>query len=74
MTKVEGTNYYGVKISDIISKGYTNMIFCRMNPGAAANDWGNKWNQTGNLEVSDFTSGKNCFSVPDGLWDGPCQN
>lgn len=70
MTKVEGTNYYGVKISDIISKGYTNMIFCRMNPGAAANDWGNKWNQTGNLEVSDFTSGKNCFSVPSGSWDG----
>lgn len=70
MTKVEGTNYYGVKISDIISKGYTGMIFCRMNPGVAANNWDNKWNQTGDLKVSDFTSGKNCFSVPSGSWDG----
>ncbi len=70
MTKVEGTNYYGVKITDIISNGYTGMIFCRMNPGAAANNWDNKWNQSGNLKVSDFISGKNCFSVPDGSWDG----
>lgn len=70
MTKVEGTNYYGVKITDIISNGYTGMIFCRMNPGYAANNWNNKWNQTGDLKVSDITSGKNCFSVPDGLWDG----
>ena len=69
MTKVEGTNYYGVKISDIISKGYTGMIFCRMNPGAAANNWDNKWNQTGDLSVSTFTSGKNCFSLPSGSWN-----
>ena len=70
MTKVDGTNYYGVKISDIISKGYTGMILCRMNPGAAANNWNNKWNQSGDLKVSDFTSGKNCFTVPNGSWDG----
>lgn len=70
MTKVEGTNYYGVKISDIISKGYTGMIFCRMNPGNAANNWNNKWNQSGDLDVSDFTSGKNCFTVASGSWDG----
>ena len=70
MTKVDGTNYYGVKISDIINKGYTGMIFCRMNPGAPANNWDNKWNQTGDLKVSDFTSGKNCFTVKAGTWDG----
>lgn len=70
MTKVEGTNYYGVNILDIISKGYTSMIFCRMNPGASENKWENKWNQTGDLKVSDFTSGNNCFSVPSGSWDG----
>ena len=70
MTKVEGTNYYGVKITDIISNGYTGMIFCRMNPGAAANNWDNKWNQTGDLTVATFTSGKNCFSVPSGSWNG----
>lgn len=70
MTKVEGTSYYGAKISDIISKGYTNLIFCRMNPANAGNDWNNKWNQTGNLNVSDFKSGKNCFTVPSNSWDG----
>lgn len=70
MTKVEGTNYYGVKISDIISNGYTNLIFCRMNGGTSTNSWDNKWNQTGDLNVSDFTSGKNCFAVPAGSWDG----
>lgn len=70
MTKVEGTNYYGVKISDIISKGYTGMIFCRMNPGNSTNDWDYKWDQTGDLTVSTFTSGKNCFIVPDGSWSG----
>lgn len=37
--------------------GYPNVIFCRMNPGAAANDWSNKWNQTSDLKVpSDGTN------------------
>lgn len=70
MTKVEGTSYYGVKISDIVSAGYTGMIFCRMNPSASANNWNNKWNQSGDLKVQDFKSGKNCFTVKSGTWDG----
>ncbi len=45
----------------------TGMIICRMNPGATENDWGNKWNQTGNLTVP--TDGKTCFSLPYGNWD-----
>ena len=69
MTKIEGTPYYGAKISDTISKGYTGMIFCRMNPSATANNWNNKWNQSGDLKVSDFTSGNNSFDVPSGSWD-----
>ena len=28
------------------------VIFCRMNKGAAANNWNNKWNQTGDLSVN----------------------
>ena len=35
-----------------ISKKYTKVIFCRMNPSKPANNWDNKWNQTSNLSVS----------------------
>ena len=34
-------------------EGYSNVIFCRMNPATTANNWNNKWNQTSNLNVSD---------------------
>ena len=70
MEKVPNTSYYGVKISDIVAKGYTGMIFCRMNPSTTVNNWNNKWNQSGDLKVSDFTSGKNLFTVGSGVWDG----
>ena len=32
-------------------EGYSNVIFCRMNPDAAENNWDNKWNQTADLIV-----------------------
>ena len=48
--------------------GYPNVIFCRMNPSASANNWNNKWNQTGDLTIP--TNGNNCFTVPSGSWDG----
>lgn len=41
----------------IVPAGYT-YIFCRMNGSDTNNDWGNKWNQTGNLS---YTSGTNCY-------------
>ena len=44
-----------------------NVIFCRMNPGAAANNWNNKWNQTADLTTP--TDGKNLYTVKDGTWD-----
>ena len=44
------------------------MIFCRMNPNASANNWNNKWNQTGDLIIP--SDGKNLFTVPSGAWDG----
>lgn len=49
-------------------EGYTNVIFCRMNPAATDNNWDNKWNQTGDLTVP--TDGKNYYVVPNGAWDG----
>ena len=61
---VGGTKYYKVAAPS----GYPNVIFCRMNPSASANNWNNKWNQTGDLTVP--TNGQNLFSVPSGAWDG----
>ena len=51
----------------IIPAGYTNVIFCRMNPGNATNNWDNKWNQTSDLSVP--TNGNNCYTVKDGTWN-----
>ena len=50
------------------SKTYPNVIFCRMNPSASANNWDNKWNQTGDLVIPG--NGDNMFTVPSGSWDG----
>ena len=63
MTKVEGEAYiYEVEVP----AGYTKVIFVRMNGSTTENNWSNKWNQTGNLDIP--TDGKNMFK-PDG-WDG----
>ena len=65
MTKVEGeSNLYEVTVP--AGKNFTNVIFCRMNPNAAANNWNNKWNQTSDL-VYNGTS--NCYTVKEGTWD-----
>ena len=47
MTGSNGT--YTVEVPD----GYTSVIFCRMNGATTENNWNNKWNQTGDLTVSD---------------------
>lgn len=63
MTKVEGEAYiYEVEVP----AGYTKVIFVRMNGSTTENNWGNKWNQTGNLDIP--TDGKNMFKPDD--WDG----
>ncbi len=61
------TPYYDCYEVDVPS-GFTKVIFCRMNPQNTTNNWNNKWNQTGDLTIP--TDGKNCFSVPNGSWDG----
>ena len=46
MTKFKDNKYYVVK-----PDGYPNVIFCRMNGSASANNWNNKWNQTKDLTI-----------------------
>ena len=50
-----------------VPAGYPNVIFCRMNPSASANNWNNKWNQTADLVIP--TSGANHYTVKEGTWD-----
>lgn len=62
MTKVaNGDSVYRV----VINKQNANIIFCRMNPNAAANNWNNKWNQTADLK---WSTG-NMYTVTEGTWD-----
>lgn len=64
MTKVsDQTDLYEVSVPS----GFPNVIFCRMNPSATDNNWNNKWNQTGDLEIP--TNGKNHYTVQNGTWD-----
>lgn len=66
MTKVAGeTNLY--EVTTPTDKKYPNVIFCRMNPSAAANNWTNKWNQTDDLTIP--TDGKNHYTVKENTWD-----
>ena len=49
-------------------QSHKNVIFCRMNSANTTKlDWGNKWNQTGDLI---WDGSKNLFTVPSGSWDG----
>ena len=48
--------------------GYPNVIFCRMNPNATANNWNNKWNQTVDLTIP--TDGNNLYTIEDAWNDG----
>ena len=57
-------DFYSVEVPS----GFTKVIFCRMNPSTTANNWNNKWNQSGDLTIP--TNGNNLFSVPSGAWDG----
>lgn len=52
-----------------VPSGFTKVIFCRMNPSASANNWNNKWNQTGDLTIPSNTV-NNIFSNKNGVWDG----
>ena len=63
MTKATGE----VSVFEVaVPASQTKVIFVRMNGSKPANDWANKWNQTGDLTIP--TDGKNKFK-PSG-WDG----
>ncbi len=64
MTDEDGDNIYEVHIP---VGGYTSVIFCRMNPDSAANNWNNKWNQTADLVIP--TDGTNLYTYAEGEWD-----
>lgn len=66
MTKSDSDGIYEAVIPDGYDYG-CNVIFCRMNPNAAANNWDNKWNQTADLTAP--TDGKNLYTVKEGTWD-----
>ena len=66
MTRVEGETDIIYEVT-VPTGNWTNVIFCRMNPSASANNWNNKWNQTADLT---FDGTKNLFTVKAGAWDG----
>lgn len=63
MSKSAKDGYYVCAIPD----GYDKVIFCRMNGNTSENNWNNKWNQTGNLDIP--TNGKIVCSINSGQWD-----
>ena len=62
MSVVQGTSYYTATVPNEADK----IIFCRMNGAALENKWDNKWNQTGNLTVSEANG--NIYNITG--WDG----
>ena len=65
MTDADKDGIYEVKVPT--TKVYPNVIFCRMNPSATANNWNNKWNQTSDLVIP--SNGNNFYTVKEGTWD-----
>lgn len=63
MTDANGDGIYEVEAPE----GYKQVIFCRMDPGAAANNWTNKWNQSGDLIIP--TDGRDLYTLPEDVWD-----
>lgn len=64
MTPVEADS--GVYKVTVPNGSWTNVIFCRMNPANPANNWDNKWNQSGDLE---YDGTKNLCAIKAGQWD-----
>lgn len=52
---------------EIPEGSWTNVIFCRMNPGTTDNNWDNKWNQTADLNLP--MGNEVHYTVKEGTWD-----
>ena len=55
----------GLYYCDIPEGNYTKVNFCRMNPSNEDNTWGNRYDQTTNLDLIFET---NCFTIDEGVW------
>lgn len=62
--KWKDLNKNGDVYSCEIPSGATEVIFCRMDPKKTANNWDNKWNQTGHLSLTE----KNQYTLNEGEW------
>lgn len=62
--KWKDLNKNGDLYSCEIPSGATEVIFCRMDPKKTANNWNNKWNQTGHLSLTT----KNLYTLKEGEW------
>ena len=62
--KWKDLNKNGDLYSCEIPSGATEVIFCRMDPKKTANNWDNKWNQTGHLSLTT----KNLYTLNEGEW------
>ena len=67
MTDSNSDGTYEVTIPDF---SYTNVIFCRMNPGTVENNFndGVKWNKTADLSFNNNDL-RNRYTIPNGAWD-----
>ena len=65
MTKDSTSGYYKVTVP---SGSWKAVIFCRMSPSASANNWNNKWNQTGDIYANTLGT-NNCVAINSGQWD-----
>ena len=50
---------------------WTSVQFVRMNPNTTQNsfDSGVKWNGTSSIKLANIPTGKNCYAVPNGVWN-----
>ena len=62
--KWKDLNKNGDVYSCEIPSGATEVIFCRMDPKKATNNWSNKWNQTGHLKLTT----ENLYTLNEGEW------
>ena len=62
--KWKDLNKNGDVYSCEIPSGATEVIFCRMDPKKATNNWNNKWNQTGHLTLTT----ENLYTLNEGEW------
>ncbi len=51
----------------VVPEGYTNLIYCRMNPSNKTNSWDARWNQSADLNVPSTSS--NAYIIGVMQWD-----